>query len=209
MTYKKAEVENFQQLRFLDSLLKGHNGFIAGGCFKDLLTGSKKPKDYDIFFESRKDYNDALRFFDEEDKWKLTYFNDKARAYRNTDNNLTVEIIKTVFGTPQEVLEKFDFTVAKFAYISEEYEDEGEIFREAILLHHEDYFEHLFMKRLVIDGTVESLTRPLSTFERSYKYKGYGFGLCRESKVKLAKAIQDVGTITDDLISKSFYDGID
>lgn len=190
-------------------MLKGHNGFIAGGCFKDLLTGNKKPKDYDIFFESLKDYHDALNFFDEDDKWKLTYFNDKARAYRNTDSNLTVEIIKTVFGTPQEILEKFDFTVAKFAYISEEYEDEGEIFRKTVLLHHEDYFEHLFMRRLVIDGSVESLTRPLSTFERSYKYKGYGFGLCRESKVKLAKAIQGVGTITDDLISKSFYDGID
>ena len=37
------------------------------------------------------------------------------------------------------------------------------------LLYHEKFFEHLHMKRLVID---ENIPFPVSTWERSYKYKG-------------------------------------
>lgn len=49
------------------------------------------------------------------------------------------------------------------------------------LLYHEKFFEHLHMKRLVID---ENIPFPVSTWERSYRYKGYGYNMCRETKKK-------------------------
>lgn len=33
--------ENFWSLRFLDQYMQGHKGFIAGGCFKNILSREK------------------------------------------------------------------------------------------------------------------------------------------------------------------------
>lgn len=30
--------DNFWQIRWLDKYMEGHKGFIAGGCFKNILT---------------------------------------------------------------------------------------------------------------------------------------------------------------------------
>lgn len=39
--------DNFWQIRWLDKYMEGHKGFIAGGCFKNILSG-EKVKDIDI-----------------------------------------------------------------------------------------------------------------------------------------------------------------
>ena len=40
--------DNFWQIRWLDKYMEGHKGFIAGGCFKNILSG-ERVKDIDIF----------------------------------------------------------------------------------------------------------------------------------------------------------------
>ena len=64
------------------------------------------------------------------------------------------------------------------------------------LLYHEKFFEHLHMKRLVID---ENIPFPVSTWERSYRYKGYGYNMCRETKKKLLQAIKGVNVEEEDV----------
>lgn len=64
------------------------------------------------------------------------------------------------------------------------------------LLYHEKFFEHLHMKRLVID---ENIPFPVSTWERSYRYKGYGYNMCRETKKKLLQAIKSVNVEEEDV----------
>lgn len=39
--YIKNIPENFWFLRFLDQYMQGHKGFIAGGCFKNILSREK------------------------------------------------------------------------------------------------------------------------------------------------------------------------
>lgn len=39
--YIKNIPENFWSLRFLDQYMQGHKGFIAGGCFKNILSREK------------------------------------------------------------------------------------------------------------------------------------------------------------------------
>lgn len=87
----------------------------------------------------------------------------------------------------------------------EELEKEGDYFPfsftdivgyEYKLLYHDKFFEHLHMKRLVID---ENIPFPVSTWERSYKYKGYGYNMCRETKKKLLQALKGVNVEEEDV----------
>ena len=89
-----------------------------------------------------------------------------------------VELIESVFGTPEDILNNFDFTITKFAYYKEIVPDnvtsmpadESEDFPfddsddkwhwEYMLLYHRDFFEHLHQKRLVLDNKIPF---PIST----------------------------------------------
>ena len=85
--------------------------------------------------------------------------------------------------------------------------------REFQLIYHPKFFEHLFLKRLVIDSDI--LAMPLSTFNRSFKYIKYGYSPCRESKLKIVNDIlnlskeNNIDKFTLDDIDKTLYDGID
>lgn len=100
-----------------------------------------------------------------------------------------------------------NFTVTKMAYYKEpKYEEKEDdyfpfssasiVAYEYKLLYHEKFFEHLHMKRLVID---ENIPFPVSTWERSYRYKGYGYNMCRETKKKLLQAIKGVNVEEEDV----------
>ena len=68
--------DNFRQIRWLDKYMEGHKGFIAGGCFKNILSG-ERVKDIDIFFESESDFQEAIDLFNDEkhqkEGWKFKY----------------------------------------------------------------------------------------------------------------------------------------
>lgn len=84
-SYKENTPDNFWQIRWLDRYMEGHNGFIAGGCFKNILSG-ERVKDIDIFFESNDDFQDAVDLFNSDgyvkDGWKFKYRNEKVCAFQ-------------------------------------------------------------------------------------------------------------------------------
>lgn len=206
--YTFSKPINFPMLSFLKKYLEGHRGFIAGGCFKNILS-REKIKDIDIFFESRDDFQEAVDYFNSIEGWQFVYRNEKACSFRETDGNMRIELIESIFGTPEFILDNFDFTVAKFAYfmqdMSEMHKDKQEKVYEPMIIYHKDFFEHLHMKRLVIDNEIPF---PISTWERSYRYKGYGYDLCRESKQKLLDALR-MTTPKDDELSMYSLGGWD
>lgn len=53
-----------------------------------------------------------------------------------------------------------------------------------------------FDKVLVRD---ENIPFPVSTWERSYRYKGYGYNMCRETKKKLLQALKGVNVEEEDV----------
>ena len=63
MSFIKS-MEQMPELECLKQYLVGHNGYIAGGCFKDIFTG-KQPKDIDIFFRNIDDLNKATEKTDD------------------------------------------------------------------------------------------------------------------------------------------------
>lgn len=201
-TFIEKDPSVFFKLRFLDIYMTGHNGYIAGGCFKNIFQ-NVKIKDIDIFFETEVDFVNANIYFKDNSEYTLSYENKNTVAYKNTKTNMRVELVRSQFGTAQEIISKFDFSIVKFAYFRKKTVTEEGISTNFMCLHHDDYFEHLTLKKLVLE---KEILFPVSTFERSYRYTKYGFGLCRESKENLLNAIKGTETIN---VSNDLYFGFD
>ena len=134
MALIKRDRENFWMLNWLDEYMTGHKGFICGGCFKNIFN-KEKVKDLDIFFENESDFDDAVQYFDSQtpgydgddvrdEKYHFHYENDNVKAYKHIETGVVIELCCKIFGKPEEILNKFDFTITKFAYYKEEVEDE-------------------------------------------------------------------------------------
>lgn len=231
----KQERDNFWLLNWLDEFMTGHKGFICGGCFKNIFN-HEKVKDLDIFFKNRTDFDEAVQYFDSQstryegkDKgaeiYQFYYENENVKAYKHIEKGITVELCCKIFGTAEEILNNFDFTVTKFSYYKEEVEDETgatieyepfgielvepnkkpETHIEYKILHDDKFFEHLHLKRLVTDNKIPY---PMSTFERMLRYAKYGYFPCRETKMKIIEALRDLSEHQVEL-SESLYDGMD
>ena len=231
----KQERENFWMLNWMDKFMVGHKGFICGGCFKNVFN-REKVKDIDIFFEKSADYEDAVAYFDSmtpgyngddkrNEEYYFCYENDNVKAYKHMEDGIRVELCCKIFGTAEEVLKKFDFTVVKFAYFKEEVMDDGDLdepFEDDYLpaIYEEDkkkshieykilmddkFFEHIHLKRLVID---DEIPYPMSTLERMFRYAKYGYFPCRETKMKIVRALRELDERKVEL-SESLYDGMD
>ncbi|ENQ3330448.1 hypothetical protein ACEOYH_002337 [Listeria monocytogenes] len=202
MIYKHEEARQYREINFLDQFLEGHDGFIAGGCFKNIFN-HEKVKDIDMFFRNEKDLNDAIHYYTEKctsdaNHIKLVYKTGKVVAFIHIPSKTQLELVRSVFGEPEEVISNFDFTVTKVA----RYVVDGE---HRIVIHPQ-FFEHLHLKRLVVDNT---LNFPISTFERMIRYVGYGYKPCLETKAKLVDAINSIQNIDENDFSKSLYEGLD
>jgi len=197
--FKEKLANQINKVRFLDIYMAGHNGFIAGGCFKNIFN-SEKIKDVDIFFENEVDFILADAYFDSNEDYVFSYENVNTKSYKNTNTNIRVELVRNTYGTPNEILCKFDFSITKFAYCKRDSDGDG---IEYYCYFHSDYFEHLTLKKLVLE---QEILFPASTFERSYRYRGYGYGLCKESKINLINSLQGVNVNT---LSNELYFGLD
>lgn len=238
----KETRDNYWMLHWLDQFMVGHKGFICGGCFKNIFN-KEKVKDLDIFFPSRTDFDDAVEYYDSktagywidgdpycelsEDKaeYRFLYENKNVKAYIHKKTGVRIELCCKIFGTAEDILNQFDFTIVKFAYYKEEvedetgakaenpfdddlYEDEDEDIETHIeyrILVHDKFFEHLHIKRLVTD---DKIPFPMSTFERAFRYAKYGYFPCKETKMKIARAIKELSDERLE-VSESLYDGMD
>lgn len=202
----ELDIRNLSMLNWLSDYLIGHKGFICGGCFKNIFNG-EKAKDLDIFFRNEYDWANAVDYFNKEsNKFVFYYENKKVKAYKNKQTGVVIELCRTIFGTPKEIIKQFDFTITKFAYYSDESEDDlGETHVEIKCVCDDKFFEHLHLKRLVID---EKIPFPMATFERVLRYVRYGYLPCRETKLKLAKAISKLPKEAIE-VSDSLYNGMD
>lgn len=196
--YIERNINEFYNLHFLVKYLIGNRGFISGGCFKNIFLGNKI-KDIDMFFRNEIDFVETKNKFINDSNYEFYYENEKVYAVKEKETGTIIEFIRYVFDSPEEVLNNFDFTITKFCLYTEETDDGFE----NKIIHHDKFFEHLMLKRTVID---DKCLYPESTFERIIKYTRYGFYPCRETKIKLIEALKKS---TGKDISNSLYDGID
>jgi len=182
---------NYPMLNRLNVYLEGINGFIAGGCFRNIFDGGI-PRDIDIFFRTEADFVSAKDAY-LCGGWNMAYENENAIGFRKKGLS-RVDLVRSIFGEPEWILSEFDFTVAKFAMTGES------------VFYADTYWRDLHLKRLVCDGKIPM---PIGTFERAQKYAGYGYLMCRETKVKLIEAIQSAEQTDVEGLSKSLCRGWD
>lgn len=200
-------LSNFLKLRQLDKYMTDHKGYIAGGVFKNIFN-NEKYKDVDIFFENEKDYLEALEHYRTNSKYVLAYKNDKTTAYRDKETGITLELIRHKYKSPLEMINEFDFTITKFVYykeLTDGNEDEMKDI-EWKVAYHSKFFEHLHMKRLVVD---EGLVLPVNSLNRMFRYAKYGYFPCRETKAKLITALRDLSSFSEELLGIELYNGLD
>lgn len=228
----KESRDNYWMLNWLDQFMVGHKGFICGGCFKNIFN-NEKAKDLDIFFKNKADFEEAVEYYDkqtagysedgvskldEDDaEYKFLYENANVKAYVHKKTDVRIELCCKIFGTADDILNKFDFTITKFSYYKEEVKDatDAEVEEtpsinsnthiEYKILVHDKFFEHLHMKRLVTD---DKILFPMSTLERAFRYAKYGYFPCKETKMKMARAIKELSDEQLE-VSESLYDGMD
>lgn len=219
MMLVNKDPNNMFAVRQLDRYMEGHNGFVCGGCFKNIFN-REKIRDIDIFFAEEADWAEACERFASDQRYDAAYENKNVKAYREKETGVVVELCRKIFGTPTEILKQFDFTITKCAYYKVlvtplvdgetllckkfiEKDEKREI--EYRLLIDDNFFEHLHFKRLVCD---DAIPYPMSTFNRMFKYGRYGYFPCTETKAKIVKALRSASE--DDIkMVESFYDGID
>ena len=201
ITVNKDVLEIYPELNILKKYIQDTNGIIAGGCFKNIFTKTKI-KDIDIFFRDEHDLASAVAIYAHLENVTKEYENENVIGYN--DNGLKIELVKKLYvDSYRNLLNIFDFTVTKAAF-----ETNGP--NDFTFAYHEKFFEHLLLKRLVID---QSLTNPINTLNRTYRYTRYGYNLCIESKVKLIEAllkttIPENSTVQEQL-RKGLYDSLD
>ena len=212
----KSPINTFFHLYPLKRYLKGIDGFISGGCFKNVFK-HQKIRDIDIFFKNQEDFDKAVKFY--KSKYKKAFENDNCIAFTDSKNGMQIELVRSIFGIPEEIMDNFDFTIVKACLVKTDVNKqlEEDINQAADLLgekpenefnydfiYHDKFFEHLLCNKLVID---DRMPKSVATFNRVLKYTGYGFGLCRESKIKLVEAIKAEGNSND--INGELYFGFD
>lgn len=215
-TLRRDNALNFFGVLHLQRYLKGHNGYIAGGCFKNIFK-NESAKDVDIFFENKEDFEEAKEKFNKNEDYTEIYQNDNAIGYYDKKKEVALDLVRSEFLPADRMIETFDFTITKFALYEEEAEEEpkeGENEEDAPkkpdlkVVYHQDFFQHLTLNRLVIDGDL--IQFPLNTFDRILRYAKYGYAPCTETKTKIVRAINSADLPTDDTnLFKGFYVGID
>lgn len=212
-----TDAHDFRQMGALYKYLKGIDGFIAGGAFKNVFNGEKL-KDVDIFFETGEKRDKAEKKLKKRGLREI-YRNTRCVAFLHEDGT-RLELVGPdgeqrqkdeafdspsviPFASPENVISQFDFTITKFALFRQKNEAGEDQWK---VVYHPKFFEHLHLKRLSIDA---ELVRPLSTFERVLRYTGYGYRMCRDSKAFLVQEIQRETFEDIAQISASFYDGVD
>lgn len=203
-------INNYIKIRQLDEFMIGHKGYIAGGVFKNIFNG-EKVKDIDIFFESQNDYEEAVEYYKKNDEYKEGYKNTKVTSFIHKEKSILVELIKHKFKKPIEMIGEFDFTITQFVYykeynISLNEEEDSVTWKIAF---HKSFFEHLHLKRLVIDQNAEEMVLPVNTFNRMFRYAKYGYYPCRESKAIIIAALRDLPNFSDEMLAMELYNGMD
>jgi hypothetical protein len=183
---KSVSQKKLKVTMFLNKYLIGHNGFIAGGCFKDIFLNNT-PRDIDIFFRSSIDFGLALMIYKANKNFDLHYSNGNAIGFKEISTGILIELVHSRYGSPSGILSQFDFSVCKFALTSNSILPHGV---EYVCLYSENFFEDLSLRNLNFE---ENIMTAGFCLERTLKYSKYGFSMNKENLSYLVEAIFKLG----------------
>jgi len=177
--------DKYPDIYQLKTLLRNNTSFVAGGCFKNILK-QEAPRDIDVFFHSEKDYSLMLGEFASSPHYIQERVTKRSVAFRHKTHDLLIDLVCYRYGTPEEILDSFDFTVVKFAYFLRDGQYK--------VLRHVNFEKHLEEKKL------ETYTNPDNVdkfFNRVLRYNAYGYNVTKNLKRRMFRSIRvmDMGAI--------------
>lgn len=166
-------------------------GFLAGGCIRVLLLDKWTPTtDFDVYVYKEEDRQFVYDKFllqgfvlkkDLPNCWWL----EKEEGFLLWKHKVTVQIIKTFVGTPQQIVDEFDFTVCRIA-------------TDGITLWYDKDFEEHNKKKLLVIKTIQC---PIGSIRRIIKYSKKGFWI---SNFSICKLYEHYITLGDEFRAKLF-----
>lgn len=167
---EKFLLERDITLDFL-AIIKNSNCYIAGGALTSIFSGSII-NDYDIYFNTEKDYQEFVLKIPSE--YQLQWTTDNAKSYKVGKE--TVQLISKVsfMGEPKDVLNLFDFTICMGAFS----------FKENKFYLSDKFLKDLSCKELIVN--IKGFY-PLATLFRIRKFlhRGYKISGCNIIKLGL------------------------
>ena len=175
------DLVSFLHDRAIELQIKKEGVWLCGGAVRNLIEGDKPRNDYDVFFK--------------DDSFRAEFINhivsNGATAVRDVELNTTyeyfgmkVQAIKLNYGSIEEVLRSFDFTITQFGY-------DGEYLHTT-----ERALYDLGRRRLVVNR----VTYAVSSVRRLLMYESYVFTAFSGTIAELLKQVIDNPESLDDRI---------
>jgi hypothetical protein len=176
--------------------------YIAGGACRSVFA-NEAINDLDLYFTSE----DALHAFKNQvdKKYEVVYCSENAVSYR-TEKNIKFQLIKKIYGTPQNVMAQFDFTICMCACFP----------KTNTFVMYDRFLEHLARREIVfnIDACypINSLFRANKFIKRQYYVSAVEWikiGLkCHSLNLKNLKEIKEQLDGIDTFFLKEFTDNL-
>ena len=156
--------------------LTGLDCWLAGGAALHYFMGIE-PNDYDFWFEDSVSYQNACNYLTAVPNI-ANYPGHRLYEYHGPAGEVRiVDLIgNPLFSSPEEIIDRFDFTVAACAINSDS------------ITYHEKYFENLQTRTLEL----HNLKFPTAILRRLPKYLAKGFTISDRELERLAYALVDV-----------------
>jgi hypothetical protein len=167
----------FQETVLGDFYSQGIDCWVAGGCIRDYFLGVM-PLDYDIYFPDQQNFDKARAYLESQNA-KLDW--DSENGCKFSNNGKVYDLIKIYRDSPEQTIERFDFTTAMFCIEGDNLYAGDTSF---------DDLESMVLK-------VNYITFPESTLKRTLRYYDKGFRMPAEEAVKMVGLIKKIPSETE------------
>jgi len=160
-----------------------HDGFVAGGAVRSVFT-SQPINDFDIFFSTLKDAQSCFESFCEGEESPTFMETDACWSHKgdgkceNVPEGMRFQLIKASVGQPEEIINRFDFTMCMAAWVP----TVGFVLHDKFLL-------HCSQKLLCFNTKAEY---PICSMWRALKFIGRKWKMPAIDAIKLALRIHDI-----------------
>ena len=186
--YQIVKLTDDTLISLLHRVIPFEGGCVAGGFFKDYFSG-KKPKDIDLYFKDSESASMTEKAIANSGATKI-FVSESVTRYKN--KLITIDVVTKLFGTPEEIIAEFDFTICKFAVYRQ-----GNNF---MAIYHKDFFLDLHAKKVSAKDT--PMKYPVSSLKRLLRYCQYGYTPDDDTVLLIAEGINQ---LDESDLAEEFY----
>jgi hypothetical protein len=170
--------------RIISPVSRVKGAFVAGGAVNSVFT-ARPINDYDVYFKTKRDLAEAIRYIIEDECAWLVSSSDRALTFAQR-NHVIQFMHMDFYPTPKDVFDSFDFTICMGAVDLDTKE----------FIAHDDFLKHNSQRLLQFNHKTKY---PIASALRMRKYqeRGYTISAAEFLKVILACRIPQINSWED------------